>query len=246
VFEPWSPNILPNSDESTENTPSIVQVDSDQKDKQEIGYNRKVFGTPDYMDFVTFTPERNEIWRDNKDEIIHFPNNKKDESSKKSDCKPSSIFEPRISAKKPQLWKQRSDVRYKSAIRFLRRFYKELFKKENKRIVKKRYINWSMSRIYEAMSKTLAKIIPNIYLSEDLVYFTIGILSIKNDDELICKSEIKQEIMVFLSWVRYFSKKKFNLVFKSKKVRVLWNYLVDQNKGNQNAEFIRKVIKESE
>ena len=56
-----------------------------------------------------------------------------------------------------------------------------------------------MSRIYEAMSKTLAKIIPNIYLSEDLVYFTIGILSIKNDDELICKSEIKQEIMVFLS-----------------------------------------------
>jgi len=56
-----------------------------------------------------------------------------------------------------------------------------------------------MSRIYEAMSKTLAKIIPNIYLSEDLIYFTIGILSIKNYDELLCKQEIKQEIRNFLS-----------------------------------------------
>jgi len=103
VFEPWSPNILPNSDESTENTPSIVQVDSDQRDKHAIGYNKEVFGTPDFMDFVTFTPERKEILGDNKDEIIHFPNNKKDESPNKSDCKPSSIVEPKISAKKPQL-----------------------------------------------------------------------------------------------------------------------------------------------
>lgn len=54
----------------------------------------------------------------------------------------------------------RKDVAYKSAIRLLKRFYKNIFKNKNLEIVKRRYVNCSQETIFSTMKSTLAEILP--------------------------------------------------------------------------------------
>jgi len=71
------------------------------------------------------------------------------------------------------------------------------------------------------MAETLRNKIGMENVTEDLVYYTIGILNIKESNDLPCSDEVKAQIEDFLLCVRKFSKKKYITVFKSQNFRVL-------------------------
>ena len=117
--------------------------------------------------------------------------------------------------------KRRKDVKYKASIRFIRRFYRDLFKTHNKSIVRRRYTNCKIKDIYYTMYKTLENKVPEELLTEDVVYFTIGILSLKETSKLRCTTEVKEDISNFLTCVRNYTKIGYFSVLKSPRVQIL-------------------------
>ncbi len=78
----------------------------------------------------------------------------------------------------------REDVIYKASIRMMRKFYRDLFKKENRRIVRKRYVNCRPSQIFQKLKSTLSDKIPEAQLTKEVVYFTMGITNLKKITQL--------------------------------------------------------------
>ena len=77
-----------------------------------------------------------------------------------------------------------SDVKYKAAIRLVRRFYREMFKTQNKNLVRIRYTNCNFKQIYSQMKQTLKGRIPEEDLTKDLIYFILGILKLSKNRNL--------------------------------------------------------------
>lgn len=94
---------------------------------------------------------------------------------------------------------KRRDVKYKSAIRLLRRFYKNSFKAQNRDLFNKRFYKCTAEYIYERVQDMLAELIPQQDLTEDLVHYTIGIIGIKKAPKLPCCMFVKNQIAAFQS-----------------------------------------------
>jgi len=73
-----------------------------------------------------------------------------------------------------------------------------LFKKQNKKIVKKRYINCKIADIFESMQSVLQSKIPQENLTSDVIYFVMGITGLKRHRNFPCSKEVKTEIENFL------------------------------------------------
>ena len=164
-------------------------------------------------------------------EDLFFPSFQPEEPSKlitvREDTQDASVSKPEDSdydvfiKQTKAINKRRSDVQYKASIRLVRRYYKDLFKAKNQKIVKKRYINCQVEDIYENMKKTLQGRIPQEFITEDLIYYTIGILNLREVNDLPCSPEVRIEIEKLLSCVRNFSKFKYVKAFKSMNFRIL-------------------------
>ena len=76
------------------------------------------------------------------------------------------------------------DTEYKASIRLVRRFFRDFFKAKNPELVKKRYTNCKISDIYQSMAETLKCKLSEELVTKDLVYYTIGILNLRNSKHL--------------------------------------------------------------
>ncbi|CAI2363350.1 unnamed protein product [Moneuplotes crassus] len=120
----------------------------------------------------------------------------------------------------------REDSLYKSSIRQMRKFYRDLFKDNNRNIVRRRYKNCKTRQIYEKLHSTLEKEVLEGSLTPDLVYFTMGIIDIRKTSHLPCSQACKLEISLFLELTRRFSKKRLRNALRSENLRTLcWTFV---------------------
>ncbi|CAI2376569.1 unnamed protein product [Moneuplotes crassus] len=124
--------------------------------------------------------------------------------------------------------KFRPDAEMKKALISVKKFIKRLFKSMNSEIIQRRYINCSISQIFVSMRHTLLNVIPEELLADDLVYYTVGILSIKKPSDLDCKQKIKREIFDFIETNKRFTNKKFKKTIQSNSLRILCRYMIPQ------------------
>ncbi|CAI2385046.1 unnamed protein product [Moneuplotes crassus] len=136
---------------------------------------------------------------------------------------------------------KRRDVAYKSAIRLLRRFFKNTFKQKNKDIVKRRYYNCTMEYIYARVYDMLEELIPQEDLTKELVYYTIGIIDIRKDSESSYSNAIKRQITALKDCRQQFSRSRFNKAFMSKSLRALARCLV-QNHGDPRVSIFKEEL----
>ncbi|CAI2363683.1 unnamed protein product [Moneuplotes crassus] len=124
----------------------------------------------------------------------------------------------------------RRDVAYKSAIRLLRKFYRDLFKTQNPEIVQKTYLKCTLQEVYERVHAMLAELIPLESFTEDLIYYTIGIIGIKKAPELTCRLDIKNQVTAFQRCTRQFSRIRFENALESENLRTLaWCLIQELN-----------------
>jgi len=137
---------------------------------------------------------------------------------------------------------RRTDVKYKAAIRLVRRYYRNLFKAKNQNIVKKRYANWEVEDLFDHMKRTLQGRIPEELITEDLVYYAIGILNLRKVEDLPCSTKVKEHLQDFLSCVRNFSKIKYVKSFKSENFRILWNYVIKESLELGKTQILKETL----
>ncbi|CAI2362559.1 unnamed protein product [Moneuplotes crassus] len=122
----------------------------------------------------------------------------------------------------------RRDVAYKSAIRLLRKFYRDLFKAKNPDIVQKTYLKCTLEQVYERVHIMLAGLIPPESFTEDLIHYTIGMIGIKKAPELECCCDTKNQVIAFHRCARQFSRIKFENALESENLRALAWCLVQE------------------
>ncbi|CAI2364213.1 unnamed protein product [Moneuplotes crassus] len=131
----------------------------------------------------------------------------------------SPKVETTASAKQPSLYSERRDVRYKAALRVIRKFFKKASQTAGQVSLRK-YNTGTGEDIYQRTHKMLAQLGPIELINQDLIYFTIGI-STKNTSHLPCRKSVRTQIAAFNTCSNDFSRRRFNRVLASKILRIL-------------------------
>ena len=114
----------------------------------------------------------------------------------------------------------RQDVVNKAALRKMRKYYLKVFKSSNKKLVRLRFCNLKSSEIIRA-AKTFLKNELGVEADlDELCYYLIGILKIRNLLKMQWSENTKHEVNQFLDWVRNYSKNKFDKLFKSESLKL--------------------------
>ncbi|CAI2364923.1 unnamed protein product [Moneuplotes crassus] len=137
----------------------------------------------------------------------------------------------------------RKDVTYKAALRLLRRHFKNMFKIKNLDIDARRLYSLAINDVYQRTLTLLTELIPEEYLTEDLVYYTIGIIGIKKASEMQCKSSIKKEITAFKRCTKSFSHNNLEKAFHSNSLMTLCWYII-QRSDDQRISVLRTELLE--
>ncbi|CAI2382833.1 unnamed protein product [Moneuplotes crassus] len=117
--------------------------------------------------------------------------------------------------------KPRFDIEMKRALRLLKKFYKKLFKSDNYKIVQRRYVNCDTYRVSISMKSMLLSIFPQELVTDDLAYYTIGILGIKKPSEFHCREQTRREIKEFRKTINRFTQKQLLIAMQSDSLKVL-------------------------
>lgn len=91
----------------------------------------------------------------------------------------------------------RKDVAYKTAIRILKRFFKNTYKSYNRDINEKDQRMLSIEDVFTRMKCVLTSFIPQELLTQDLVYYTIGITGIVSISKIPSMLAIQKEVTDF-------------------------------------------------
>lgn len=167
------------------------------------------------------------------------PSSSKSEKSRRISTRKTQVSK-NVGIWRVRLKRRRKDLFYKSALRKLRRFYKSIFKAQNLDVVRRRYINCSTEYLYESMLLTLQSMISEEYLTEDLVYFTIGITGLRKPSDLPCTLHIRQEISEIVNWASTFSVIKFQRWLSSESFQTLLHNVAETS----NASWARDLLDE--
>ena len=132
----------------------------------------------------------------------------------------------------------RQDVVNKAWLRHMRKYYADMFKRENTKIVRKRYCNIKPSEIMRAIKLTFNKELDNENLPSDFYYYIIGILKIKDVFRMNCSNQTKHEVFDFHDWWRNYSKLKYDALFTSKWLNILLKNFVLKNPSNKKYQLL--------
>ncbi|CAI2382405.1 unnamed protein product [Moneuplotes crassus] len=135
----------------------------------------------------------------------------------------------------------RKDVLQKPLLRMVRRYFRDIFKSQNTKIVRKRYINCRAKEISLCMKHLLSELFPQLEITEDLIYYTMGILNLRTIQRLSCSRSVKDEISDFQLCCKKFSQKRLTKAMQSKSLRVLCGYLVE-NCEDPKMETLREEL----
>ena len=131
----------------------------------------------------------------------------------------------------------------KAALRQMRKFYSNIFKKNNPKIVRRRFCNAKSSEVKRAIKSIVENEFGSVDCFKDLQYYLLGILKIKDILRMNWNNTIKSEVMDFIEWIRDYSSIKFTKLFKSKWLRILCKHFISKNERNDKMKSLIQIIK---
>ena len=138
----------------------------------------------------------------------------------------------------------RQDVVNKASLRYLKKYYLNIFKIRNAKIVRARFCNAKSSEVMHAIKRTFRQEFLNINLPQDFSYYLMGALKLKDISRMSCSEETKSDANAFIDWWRNYSKFKFNRLFKNKSLQVLWKNFIAKNPSNENCVSLIQNMKD--
>ena len=136
----------------------------------------------------------------------------------------------------------RQDVINKHSLRSWKKFYINIFKQKNLKIVRTRFWNVSNAEIMKAVKKTFGKEFKPKNLPKDFFYYLTGILKFKGVRNMNWSSKIKDDINDFHDCCKNYSKRKFNALFKSQCFKIMWKEFISKNDLDEKFRFLIKKI----
>ena len=206
-------------------------------------------GSVNWIDISQFTAQienlntpklNNQTWPDSSNNVLNsnsiIDNLTREE--KKLDKEIDSLIEgltqnlsKRNSSKKDL--SKRQDVVNKAWLRHMRKYYSDIFKKENTKIVRSRYWNTKASEITRAIKRTFNKEFETEILPVKFYSYLIGILKLKDINKMKWSLQTKKEVSNFHDWWRNYSKIKYDALFRSEWLKILWRKFVSSDSSNQ-------------
>ena len=92
----------------------------------------------------------------------------------------------------------RQDVVNKAFLRHLKRYYLNIFKNSNVRIVRARFCNAKSSEVMQAIKRTFKCEFEDICVPQELYYYLMGILKLKDISRMFCSDETKRDVLALL------------------------------------------------
>ncbi|CAI2359710.1 unnamed protein product [Moneuplotes crassus] len=135
----------------------------------------------------------------------------------------------------------RKDVKLKTALRLVKRLFKNIFKFKNHELVEKRFVNCEMDEVCDSMRAMLAEIFDANDLTDDLLYYTIGIVNPKWKARLDCGPELKTQIGMFHRCCQTFSMQRIRKLLKCRNFRTLCAHLT-QVLEDPRVDILRKIL----
>ncbi|CAI2376978.1 unnamed protein product [Moneuplotes crassus] len=127
---------------------------------------------------------------------------------------------------------RRKDLVAKHALRQFRKFYKEAFRTKNQDTVPRRYTKICQTKIHQHMYLTLEDIIEEEHLTDELIYYTIGVTRIKKAHQLSCCFRLKQEMKDFIDLTFKFSHNRLHKCLQSESFKILLKYYLNNSDNN--------------
>ena len=146
------------------------------------------------------------------------------DTDRSSELRDKHIRKSKLSSSKIDL-ANRQDVVNKASLRYLKKYYLNIFKIKNAKIVRARFCNAKSSEVMHAIKRTFRQEFLNINLNQDFSYYLMGTLKLKDISRMSCSEETKSDANAFLDCWRNYSKFKFDCLFKNKSLQVLWKKL---------------------
>ncbi|CAI2360391.1 unnamed protein product [Moneuplotes crassus] len=129
----------------------------------------------------------------------------------------------------PCLPGDRKDVAFKTALRLLKRFFRNTYRTQTSDISDKKHRALPIEAIFGRMQILLSSFIPQQLLTQDLVYYTIGITALRNISKIPCQRSIKREIADFQKCSFAFSRTKLDEALSSQSLITLCCCIVQKS-----------------
>ena len=91
----------------------------------------------------------------------------------------------------------RQDVVNKASLRHMKKYYTNIFKMKNMRLLRTRYCNSKMSCILRAVKKTFKAYFESESLPDYFYYYIIGVLKLKDVSLMNCDNKTIQDVNNF-------------------------------------------------
>ena len=143
-----------------------------------------------------------------------------------------------IPLQKKEDFLNRQDVVNKASLRHLKKYYLNIFKAQNSKIVRTRFCNTKSSEFMMAITKTFKDEFDSIKAPKDLNYYLMGILKLRDIRRMSCSDETKRNVVDFLDCWRNYSKIKFDRLSRGKNFQVLWKIYISKNPFSENCELL--------
>lgn len=140
---------------------------------------------------------------------------------------------------------KRSDIDLKYSIRALRKYFRDQFRTHHARLINRRIVNCSPKEVYNAVDELLKDTLNFPDCNKDIIFYFIGILSLKQVNRMAWSQTIKCEVKEFLDCVRVFSKAKFKRIFKSKTLCRICKYFIGRGINAKAAENLEKYTNQA-
>ena len=158
----------------------------------------------------------------------------------------SSITQAATFRRKTVDLSMRQDVVNKSSLRKMKKFYQDVFKQHNLKLVRARFCNAKSSEVLRAIKRTSERYFDTKSLPVDFYHYLIGILKARDISWAKCSRQIKMEVFEFLDCSRNYSKMKFETLFKSQWLRILWRRFLSQNIEKEKYQMMQQEIEKYE
>ena len=172
-------------------------------------------------------------------------------NTKESESQFNKIFQivkviDRKNMKKKINLSSRQDVVNKSILRQMRKYYLNVFKNTNSKIVRLRFCNVKSSEITRAIKGIISREFESESYPNDLHYYLIGILKIKDVSRMKWDLAIKRDVSDFLNCTREYSNIKFESLFKSIWLRTLFKNFISKIDRNNQIQSLQPIIESNQ
>ena len=124
---------------------------------------------------------------------------------------------------------KRSDIINKALLRSIKRFIIKEFKKDNKRLVKKRFRQAKAIDILAGFVKTWNRLLPNIPNIDSIAQFAMILSGIRSSDTYPHEESLKNKADHVVHVIYHYTASQFEQIFKIKELEVIVKFIFENS-----------------